>query len=262
MREWGYMSTKFLIQSSDPSLLEKATRIAREFAQEYLSDDVVGIVFLGAIVRGYFDHSADIDIALFRKQASAVSIPNKFLKIDGIEVQCWLSDYESELTIPWEMSKRWTYSQGQIYYDPQGKISKLLDEKVPLKPEERQWLLMSEFVLSEWYINRLTHLWVERGNLISAHHMFDQGLNYFFGMLFALNNQLTADMKWRYYCTEQLERLPHNYPERIKDTMILHSFSLEELERRQKAFMELWREMLPIVENEVRMSFDEMLQLV
>jgi hypothetical protein len=44
--------------------------------------------------------------------------------------------------------------------------------------------------------------------------------------------------------------------------MILHSFSLEELERRQKAFMELWREMLPIVENEVRMSFDEMLQLV
>jgi hypothetical protein len=160
------------------------------------------------------------------------------------------------------MSKRWTYSQGQIYYDPQGKISKLLDEKVPLKPEERQWLLMSEFVLSEWYINRLTHLWVERGNLISAHHMFDQGLNYFFGMLFALNNQLTADMKWRYYCTEQLERLPHNYPERIKDTMILHSFSLEELERRQKAFMELWREMLPIVENEVRMSFDEMLQLV
>ena len=177
------MSTRFLIQSSDPSLLEKATRIAREFAQEYISDDVVGIVFLGAIVRGYFDHSADIDIALFRKRASAVSIPNKFLKIDGIEVQCWLSDYESELTIPWEMSKRWTYSQGQIYYDPQGKISKLLDEKVPLKPEERQWLLMSEFVLSEWYINRLTHLWVERGNLISAHHMFDQGLNYFFGML-------------------------------------------------------------------------------
>jgi predicted nucleotidyltransferase len=68
MREWGYMSTKFLIQSSDPSLLEKATRIAREFAQKHISDDVVGIVFLGAIVRGYFDHSADIDIALLENR--------------------------------------------------------------------------------------------------------------------------------------------------------------------------------------------------
>jgi len=56
-----------------------------------------GLAFLGAIARGYFDHSADIDIALFKKKASEISI-NKFLRIDDIEVHCWLSDYESELT--------------------------------------------------------------------------------------------------------------------------------------------------------------------
>jgi len=44
--------------------------------------------------------------------------------------------------------------------------------------------------------------------------------------------------------------------------MILRSFSLEELERRRGAFMEIWREMLPVVEKEVRMSFDEMEQIV
>jgi hypothetical protein len=257
-----FMSTQFLIQSSDPALFKKATRVAKEFAQQYISDDIVGIVFLGAIARGYFDHSADIDIAFFKKQASEISLTNKFLKIEDLEVQCWLSDYESELTNPWDMSKRWTYSQGQIYFDPLDKISQLLKEKVPMKPEEKKWLMMSGLTLSEWYVNRLTHLWVERGNIISAHHMFDQGLNYFFEMLFGLNNQLVADMKWRYYCVEQLERLPHNFRERIKDTMILHSFTTEELERRQEAFMEIWREMKPIIEEEVQMSFDEMLQIV
>jgi hypothetical protein len=256
------MSTKFIIQSSDPKLLERATRVAKEFAQQYICDDVVGIVFLGAITRGYFDHSADIDIALFKKQGSEIPLTDKFLEIDGFEVQCWLSDYESELTSPWDMPKRWTYAQGQIYFDPLGKISQLLGEKVPLKPDEKKWLMMSGLTLSEWYINRLTHLWIERGNMVSAHQMFDQGLNYFFDMLFGLNNELVADMKWRYYCVEQLERLPHNFQERIKEVMVLHSISMDELERRQKAFMEIWGEMKPVIEEEVQMSFDEMLQIV
>lgn len=256
------MSTQFVIQSSDSALLEKAIRVAKEFAQQYRRDDIVGIVFLGAIVRGYFDHSADIDIAIFKKQASEIVLANKFLKSDDLEIHCWLSDYESDLIAPWEMAKRWTFSQGQIHYDPEGKISKLLEEKVPLKPDEKKWLLMSGLSLSEWYINRLTDLWVERGNLISAQHMFAQGLNYFFDMLFALNNELVADMKWRYYCVERLVRLPPNFQERIKETMILNAFSLEELERRKKAFMEMWRDMVPIVEQEVQMTYEEISQLV
>ncbi len=122
--------------------------------------------------------------------------------------------------------------------------------------------MMSGLTLSEWYINRLTHLWVERGSLLSAHHMFNQGLIYFFDTLFGLNNELVADMKWRYYCVEQLERLPHNFKEQLRDTMILHSISMDELDRRQKAFMEMWREMQPIIEEQVHLSFDEMVQLV
>jgi hypothetical protein len=256
------MSTKFLIQSSDPTLLEKATTIAKEFAQKYMSEDVVGIVFLGAITRGYFDHSADIDIAIFKKQAADIPLKDKFYHIDGIEVQVWLSDYEDEITSSWDMPKRWTYSQGHIYFDPQGKISRLLKEKVPLTPEEKRWLIMSGFTLSEWYVNRLTQLWIERGNIISAHHMFDQGLLYFFDMLFGLNNELVADMKWRYYCVEQFERLPHDFQEYLTGTMMLHSFTIDELERRKRAFMEMWEEMKPIVEAEVQMSFEEMLEVV
>jgi hypothetical protein len=256
------MNTPFSIQSSDPALLGKAVRIAEAFVKPYLQDDVAGIVFLGAIARGYFDRSADIDIAIFTKLGSQTPMPAKFQKVEGIEVQCWISDYETDLAAPWDMSRRWTYARAKIYYDPGGGISRLIEYKVPLKPEERKWLLMSGLTGSEWYINRLTQLWVERGNIISAHHMFDQGLNYFFDMLFGLNNELVADMKWRYYCAEKLMRLPGKFRERIQDTMTLHAFTLEELERRKAAFMEMWREMQPVVEKEAGLSFDEMLQIV
>lgn len=256
------MSTKFLIPSSDPVLLEKANRVASEFIQEYIADNVIGIVFLGAIVRGYYDHLADIDIAVFKKQNSEVPLTKKFYKIEDLEVQIWLSDYESELTMPWDMAKRWTYSQCRIYFDTQGKICQLLKEKVPLRIEEKRWLMMSGLTLSEWYINRLTQLWVERGNIISAHQMFDQGIIFFFDMLFGLNDELVPDMKWRYYCVEQLEQLPNNFQERIKETMKLHEFTIEELERRKRSFMEIWREMQPIIEEKVQMTFEEMEQII
>jgi hypothetical protein len=103
---------------------------------------------------------------------------------------------------------------------------------------------------------------VERGNIISAHHMFNQGLNYFFDMLFALNDQLVADVKWRYYCVEKLTRLPLNFHERIKEVLLLNAFTVEEIERRQRAFMEMWQQMVPLVEQEVQMPYDEFKDLV
>lgn len=256
------MSTTFSIPSSNPVLLEKAIRIAQEFARGLISDDITGIVFLGAVARGYFDSEADIDIAIFKRKGSQFSLDAKFFKVEGMEVQVWLSDYERELREAWDMPKRWTYSQSQIFHDPQRKIAGLLRAKVPLKAEEKRWMLMCGLTLSEWYVNRLTHLWVMRGNITSAHGMFSQGLTYFFDMLFVLNDELVPDMKWRQYSVERLEHLPQNFQSRIKETMLLHEFSLEELERRRMAFMEMWEEMKPVVEGEVGLSYPEIQELV
>lgn len=256
------MTTQFNILSSDPVQLEQATRVAKEFVQQYMRDEIVGIVFLGAIARGYFDHAADIDIAIFKKKAVTIPLGSQFLKVQGFEIYIHLEDFDSGVQPFWDMSKRWTYSQCQVYYDPNGLITRLLKEIVPLKPEERKWLLMSGLALSDWYINSLTHLWVERGNLVSAHHMFDQGLNYFYDLLFAINNELVADMKWRYYCVEKLPRLPLDFHERIKEVLLLNELTVEEINRRQLAFMELWRGLVPLVEHEVGLTYAEIKNLV
>ncbi len=256
------MSITFQIENSDPALLAKANTIARAFVQDYMRPDVVGIVLLGAIPRGYFDAHADIDIAIFQQRGAELPLKEKFLQVDGLEVQIWLSDYEDDLDAAWDMARRWTYTQREIVYDPQGKIAQLLAQKVPLQPEERRWMLMAGLTLSEWYVNRLTQLWVDRGSLTSAQQMFEQGLNFFYEMLFGLNHALVADPKWRLYCVERLERLPAGFQEGIRACLTLRAFTPEDLERRKQAFMQMWEEMKPLVEAETRLTYEEMLAVV
>lgn len=256
------MSTALDIRSSDPILLAKATAIATDFARQYILEDVVGIVFLGAIVRGYFDASADVDIAVFKRHGAQVPFLGQFQHIDGIEVHLHLSEYEDEAAAAWNMPKRWTYSQARLFHDPGGSVAELLAAKVPLKPEERKWLLLSGLSLSEWYVNRLSQLWVERGSVTSAHQMLATGVDYFFDLLFGWNNELVPDFKWKYYCAEKLQRLPAAFPQRMQATMLLKDFSLDELERRRSAFMGMWEEMRPLVEAEVGMCYDEIVDVV
>ena len=256
------MNPSFAIQSSDPDLLAKARRIANNNASSLICDDLTGIVLLGAVVRGYFDEAADIDIAVYKRPGSQFAIPEKFFKIEEIELHIWLSDFENERTSAWDMAKRWTFSLCQVVHDPSGEVARLIAAKVPLQADERRWLLMSGLVLSEWYINRLTELWLQRGDPLSAQAMFQVGLEYFYEMLFGLNDSLVPDRKWRTYCVQRLRRLPADFSLHLQETLLLHEISTAEQQRRKAAFMAMWRELQPTVEAEVGMSFDEMVELV
>jgi hypothetical protein len=239
------MATQMQKMTLDPSLLVTATRTAEEFADRCVSYDTAGIAFLGAIFRGYFDRFADIGIALMtKKKPESLEIP-QYQKLNGFEVHCHVANIDQEAAAPWDMAKRWAFSESRIYHDPEGRMARLLLEKVPLRPEERRWLLISRITLSGWYINRLTDLWIARGSVASAHCMFNEGLNQIFNMLFSLNNRLVADHKWRYWYAEQLAVLPSDFPPRMAEVMALHASTADEVKRRRAAFMSMWREMLP-----------------
>ncbi len=256
------MSADFIVQSSDPALLEKAKQIAISFAQQYKVEGVVGIVLLGGIARGYFDQHSDIDIAIFKRPEAALPTTPMYQHIDGVEIQCFVEDYETEIKAHWETAKRWAYTSRQIFYDPAGLIARLLEEKTTLKADERKEMLMRGMALSEWYINRLTQLWIDRGNLISAFDMFAEGLPLFFDALFALNGQLTPSVKWRYYFVERLAILPPNFQEKLKEALLVKGLSIEELDRRKQVFMEMWQAILPFVEQELQMTYAEFKDLV
>jgi len=245
------------IRSSRESLLEKAIGTARRFADRYRRDDVLGIVFLGAIVRGYFDAAADIDVVLIARGSLGGDCPPRYQEQDGFEIHCWVSDYSAEVREPWSMGKRWAYSESLVHYDPEGLIASLISEKTELTREEREWLLVSGTTLSEWYIKRLSALWVERGSLLSAHGMLNQGMNHFYEVLFALNNQLVPDHKWRAFYAERLVVLPDRFSERMAEVMVARELTVADLGRRVAAFMVMWGEMVQLVEKEVGKTYAE-----
>ncbi len=245
------------IQSSDPELLERAIAAARHRAKEYRKLDPVGIAFLGAVVRGYFDADADIDIALFTRHDLGAQSPPLTETVNGFQIHTWTAEYDKELAHPWPMDKRWAYSECTIYHDPQGKILQLMELKVPMSAHERRDMLMSGAALSEWYINRLTAAWVKRGSLISAHGMFAEGLNHFFTMLFAVNERLVPADKWKIHYARMLPLIPGNFESLLGQVLTVREFSVEELHRRVAAFMGMWEEMLPCVEKLVGRTYLE-----
>ncbi len=100
-------------------------------------------------------------------------------------------------------------------------------------------------------------LWIERGSIVSAHKIFDEGLDRFLDMLFALNDALIPATKWRYFCAEQLGRLPTNFQASFEDAMMLKAFAAEEVERRRAVFLDMWEEMRVVVEQELGMPYEE-----
>lgn len=256
------MPTRFVIASSDPALLERATLLAESFAQRYQIDGIVGIVFLGSVVREYFDSFADIDVILYKAPGADIAPPENYIHEQGFEIHTGMLDYSDEAASPWDMAKRWAYSTHRIAYDPQGLIARLLEEKVRLLPEERRWLMISGMAQSNWYCETLPRLWMARGNLTSAQHMFDEGITHFMEALFGLNNELVADVKWRFYAAERLPILPRDFSARIREVMRLADFTEADIERRRLAFMALWNEVLPLVEAAVQMPYEEFSKLV
>jgi hypothetical protein len=244
----------FTLSTSNADLLKKAKNIALNFANNIIDDKTIGLVFLGGIARNYFDQDADIDIAVFENNGNP-KVQIDCQVIDGIEVQTFIADYTNESNQKWDMGKRWAYSQHIIHFDKDSLIQDLIKNKVPLQDHERHTMMMSGITLSEWYCNRLVDVWIRRGSLPSAHHMFTEGINQYFQALFALNNELCADFKWRLHCAQCLHTLPHDFQHRITHILEMRDTSIGELERRRKAFLCLWQDTLPMIEAQVNMKF-------
>jgi hypothetical protein len=251
----------FPVESSNKELLEKAKNIAEDYAKKQIDDDTVGIVFLGGIARGYFDADADIDIAIFKNE-NMPEVKITYEIIDGMEVQTFTAGYENEKEAKWEMNKRWAYSNRAIFHDTNKRIEDLLKNKVPLRDEERKWLMISGITLSEWYCVRLPGLWVRRNDLLNAHCMMNEGINQYFNALYALNNELVADFKWRIYCASRLRAKPDNFRAALTDLMTMKNNTEEELERRRNAFAYLWESTLGMIEAEVGMKYAEFKNMV
>ena len=222
------------------SRLAEAKAVAEEFASKFRKKGIVGIVFLGALARGYFDESSDIDIVVFKRKGVRLGVPReREIEYKGFLVDYEMRDYEDELRKPWSMELRWAFSHAVVYYDPRGEVAKLLKRKVPLRERERKQLLGESLRWAVWYGWDFADSWVRRGDLVSAHHCVTVALELLVKALFLLNGQLVPPDKWLLHEAAKLGKLPPNFAQIVREALLTRDFTAEELERRKAAVAQL-----------------------
>jgi predicted nucleotidyltransferase len=232
-------------------------------------EGVAGIVYIGGLTRGFADKYSDVDIIVFlgKKDEELKERIRKIgpeeerqsgLDID-LEIHC-LADFKK-----WKLDEIdiWDFSKAEIVFDPHGETGTLL--KTKLHVPKNFWLkklaAYAEYI--KWYccppkedIGTIAEMWVERGDLLSAHYCINYAIDLALGILYALNDEFMPAQKWRLYYSYKLRWLPADYKKLMEEAATVKSLSMQDLSRRIKALRKLWNEIVPKVEKQTRLTMD------
>lgn len=228
---------------------------------------VSGIVFMGGLIRGFADKYSDVDvIVLLRKRDE--SLRNRIKKIgldehrrSGTDVDLEVHFLEDFRARKWNETARWDFSHAKIVFDRQEELQKLFRTK--LSTSNSFWL-KRVFIYGEyvgWYCcptkknsETMVDTWVDRGDLVSAHYCLNYALTLLIRIIFALNKEFLPPPKWEIYYSYGLKWLPSSYEKLISEALMVKSLSKPDLDRRQRATRELWRQILPKIREETGLT--------
>ena len=232
---------------------------------------VCGILYHGGLVRGFADRFSDLDITVFSDgddeglQRAIRIIEREEEKRSGLETDLMIHDLKDSLKRIWSEIERREFSKAKIVFDPEGQIEELLSEKLSVSQDFWVNRIATLTACLKWYccpseegVGTITEVWVERGNLVAAHHCVSYGLEVIFEMMFALNREFFPSVKWRLFDSYGLRWLPKDYRHLVQEIMLMKSFSKGDLDRRLNAVRQLWNGILPKVEEETRMTLKEL----
>lgn len=255
---------------------ENRIREFREVAKELTSklsscEGVVGIAFIGGLVRGFADKYSDLDIVVL-VSGKDEQLRKKLYKFSsyaasqfGLDVDMEAHDAEDFRRRAWDEIDRWEFSKVKIVFDPHGVFGKILEEKLHMPRDHwtRRIAVLAEYL--KWYccppketVGTIAESWVSRGDLLSAHYCLNYSVDLLLKIIFALNREHLPAPKWRLFYSYNLEWLPENYRKLIKDTMKTSELSTEEFNLRLKVIRKLWHSILPKVEAETGLTTDRL----
>jgi len=252
--------------------IETFRRVAEKLVSRISAyKEVCGILYHGGLVRGFADRFSDLDITVFLDrddkglQRAIRSIALHEERHSGLEIDLMIHDLEDSRKKRWDEIERREFSKAKVVFDPKGQIEELLSEKLSMS---RDFWVSRVAPLTEylkWYccppgegVGTIAEAWVERGDLVAAHHCMSYGLEVVLEMVFALNREFFPSPKWSLFDSYRLKWLPDDYRHLVQETMVVRSFSKTDLDRRLNAVRQLWNRVLPKVEEETRITLEEL----
>jgi predicted nucleotidyltransferase len=263
------VNKRLRIELKGQNRITEFRRIAKDLTSQILKNrNVVGIVLLGGMVRGFADKFSDLDITVFldkkdhdlcRKIRNIGSQIAKSRNVDIDLMVHYIGDFKK-----WKMKEealRWEYSNAKIVFDPTGDVKRVLRAK--MRPSKGFWIrrivVCGEYI--KWYccppeegVGTIAGSWIERGDLVSAHYCLNYSVDLLLRLLFAVNQEFVPAPKWRIFYSYNLKWLPSHYRELIQEAMITRSLSLGEFNKRLVAIRKMWRGIAAKIEEETGLT--------
>jgi predicted nucleotidyltransferase len=234
-------------------------------------EGVVGIVFLGGVVRGFADRFSDLDIIVFlsrKDEQLRMQIYNLGLeerKRSALDIDLEVHFFREFKKWKWDETDRWDFSHAKIVVDPKGEIKKMFEAKLSIPRESwiRRIATCGEYL--RWYccpteesIGTIAEAWIDRGGLMSSHYCLNYAMELLLEVLFALNKEFLPPPKWRIFYLYKLKWLPEDYKKLFGDVICVKNLSIEDLSRRLIAVRKIWFEVLPKIRDETGLTPEKM----
>ncbi len=242
---------------------------AIEFCKELLSDPkVVGIVFLGSIGRKYGDELSDIDIGIFvRKGFNPKRYGLKWAgktKFKRFSIDYFFKEFDEFAKEDLDLEGKWAYMFSEIYYDPTGKVKKIIEEKIRLSRKDWKYLEMEGIVQAFYYCVLVPKKLIRRKDLESAYLSIFFGIKYLFQALYAYNLELPAANPWYYFWVNKIQK-PVNARELKKEIVrmvLISELNKENVLKCVQKLENVLKKLIPIFEKHLGMSFKEMEEII
>jgi len=241
-----------------PNRVEEFRRAAETIGDKIASiDGVVGVLATGGIARGYCDDISDLDLVVFtedeRTDDIASYIAIGMLMHKNISLDTPVESYRTalEADVPseyWSQVVRWDREQAIVLADSEGRIAKLLANKIVFPESERKELLEKYRGLVEEYLLYNVDMWSKRGTLANLADTIITGTKHLICWLYAKNGRFQPYLpKWLFYYLEN-----HLIPESPYLDVLRRPY-LEGISTHDKA-MEIRRDLLEVC-RDCRVAF-------
>ena len=260
--------------------IHKFRQAAEALAGRFASyDGVIGIIFLGALVRGFADRTSDLDITVVvRQRDEALRRQLRQLAVD-VARRSDVADVDLIITLlddfaqrDWDEGEKWEYSNAaEVVFDPSGAVKAVICKK--LAAPQAFWIqrIVCCATYLTWYCcppheawvftrdrlgipSTIAESWVDRGDVVAAHYCLHYGVDLLLQLIFALNREYVPVPKWRLHYSYELKWLPNDYQALLKEILSTRSLSVEELHRKLGAIQKLWADVLIKIKDEFKLT--------
>lgn len=224
---------------------------------------VIGITLNGGLSRGFADHLSEIDISLYlndesftRWRTDKSPIPLGIVKFENIVYDIKIIQLSGENDRPYGDVELWDLSYAKILYDPENKISKLLEKKLESKVEISQ--AVNYLWEAYWHFQLAGDTWINRQDAMQGHYILNESMKALIKSLFIVNKERIPHDKWIVHMSYTLNWKPNKWKERLIEGMNTNNFTVEGLITRQRAIKGLWDEIEDFIKGRCYPEFNLM----